>query len=49
MHPGMVCFQGEAGCLCSIGQLKADQLVDLPLIGCVAEIHSNIKIFDVSI
>lgn len=24
MHHGIVCFQGEAGCLYSIGQLKAD-------------------------
>lgn len=24
MHHGIVCFQGEAGCSCSIGQLKAD-------------------------
>lgn len=43
MHPGIVCFQGEAGCLCSIGQLKADWLVDLLLIGCVTKIQSNIK------
>lgn len=50
MHPGIVCFQGEVGCLSSIGQLKADWLVDLLLIGCVIKIQSNIKTcFDVSI
>ena len=35
MHHGIVCFQGEAGCSCSIGQFKADQHVDLLLIGCI--------------